>query len=640
MASAEAMRIEAITIFKQTLLEFKYDDFVEGEEPYILLDESTDDPQMKARFEQMLRKRATECGVPARMIAKILKERAQAKPKQPQQQQQPEDTYTDWEGQPITLLCGDYRTDNERLYKETQMGMELICPHPIMPTRRYININTGMESIEISFRREYWKSIIIEKGTLSNASTITQLANHGISVTSESAKQMVRYLSYIDDLNRDIIPIEEMSSHLGWIGNDKFVPYSDGITYDSRGVFDQIYRTIRQAGKYDVWLQAMKSIRAEPTSVTARIVMAASFASVLLQHFDALPFIVHLWSSQSGTGKTVAMKLAASVWADPNIGAYCRPIKSTDVGLEQLAIFTCNMPLCLDELQTIQKNKNFDDIIYGLCEGSGKTRGAKNGGIRNNSTWANTIITTGEMPIVGSQSKAGAANRVIDIECKGFVLQDAKADNRIVNANYGYAGLEFVKALIEQPELFERIEADQQIIYDNLASVGTDKQAISASILLAADHAAEQIIFKDGIRLSESDIMPFMRSNSDIDTGSKAHEYLLDWAAENRAGFIVDGDYEALKGRQLLGCVEAGKDGVTKLWIIGKAASEALASGGFNIDSYISWAHGKGILQTKNGSRKIVKHMPGTSMSARCICLELQDEPEFTQVDCGEDIPF
>lgn len=642
---SNVLSLEAISVFKEALKAFSYDDYVEGDEPYILLEESSINPDLRARYEELLKKHAISCGVSARMISQILKSRAQNALQAPATPVLPTERYTDWDGQPIALRIGDYSTDDGKLYRETPTGKMLICAHPIMPTKRYTNIDVGTESLEISFKREHWKSIIVEKGTLSSSTTIVQLANHGISVTSETARSMVNYLSYIDDLNRDLIPIEQMSSHLGWIDKQTFVPYSSGIAYDSRGAFDQIYKTIKSAGSYDVWLQTLRKIRKEETSVPVRILIAASFASVLLTHFDALPFMVHLWSTRSATGKTVAMKVAASVWADPNIGAYCRPIKSTDVGLEQLAVFTCNMPLCLDELQTIQKNKNFEDIVYGLCEGSGKTRGAKNGGIRNNQTWANCIITTGEMPIVGSKNKAGAANRVIEIECNTLVLQDAIGDNRIVNANYGYAGHEFVTALINHPDLFAAIDAEQQAIYDNLARVGTDKQAISASILLAADHAAERIIFKDGVTLSEADIMRFLRSNTEVDTGRRAHEYLIDWAIENRAGFIQSGSYDGSGSRLLLGCIEPTLDGETKLWIINKAFNDAMADGGFDPDSYLSWAENMKILQTKNGAKKINKHMPGSTITARCICLLLRDEPEinlsdFKQVDFDAGVLF
>ena len=620
---------------------FSYDDFVAGDAPYILFEESAVDPDSRARFELILKHRAKELKIPAKVIDEILRARSgnivYLQPKTA-------GGMTEWEGQPAILRTGKYIIEDGCISCEGRFGIELVCTHPIMPSRRYINIETGTEALEISFKREYWKSIVIDKGTLSSASTIVQLANHGVSVTSETAREMVKYLSYIDDLNRDLIPIEQMSNHLGWISDKDFVPYVDGVQYDSQGQFTQMYKTIGESGYYSKWLEAVKDVRAHGT-VQARITLAASFASVLLSHFDALPFFVHLWSSQSGTGKTVTMELAASVWANPQVGAYCRPLKSTDVGLEQLATFTCNLPLCLDELQSIQDKKNFDDIIYGLCEGSGKTRGARNGGLRRLQSWKNAIITTGEMPIVGSASKAGAMNRVIEIECDGPMMPDAKSVHRVVSANYGFAGKRFIEAICDK-QIMQEIETEQQELFEKLSNTGTDKQALSASILLVADHISEQIIFQDGIKLTVEDVLPYLRTHSDVDTGRRAHEYLTEWIAENRSGFIVNGDMQSFRGHAVLGCMDTDSEGtVTAAWIINKAFNSAMIDGGFNPDSYLSWALGKKLIQPKPGSKdkKTNKRIPGIGITARCVCLKfdkMDDEQLKWTVVYDENVPF
>ena len=632
----------ALQAYKEALAGFTYDDFVEGDEPYILLEDSATNAEAHARYQVLLEKRAQQCGVSIRVVRAIIKEK-QVGQNVAGTVKESTMQYFDFSGQPITLSCGKYIQQGDSICLDDKWGFETVCTHPIIPTKRYINIETETESLEISFKREHWKKIIVEKGRLANSATIIQLADHGVSVTSETARDMVKYISYIDDLNRDIIPIERMSSHLGWVNDTDFVPYVDGVEYDGQGAFLQMYKTIHEHGSYQKWLDTMRGIRAAGC-VPARVVMAASFASVLLSKFDALPFFVHLWSAQSGTGKTVTMETAASVWADPQVGAYCRPLKSTNVGLEQLAVFTCNMPLCLDELQTIQGRSGFDDIIYSLCEGSGKTRGARNGGLRHSPSWKNCIITTGEMPIIGGGSKAGAVNRVIEIECRGATLPNAKAVHKVISANYGFAGKRFIDALAIDGTI-EKVEQEQQAIFDRLSEIGTDKQALSASILLAADHAAEAIIFQDGVRLSEDDILPYLRTNSDVDSGRRAHEYLLEWVAENRQGFVFDGDLDSVKGRGVLGCIDTDKAGNAEtVWIIGKSFSQALADAGFSPDSYLSWAAGQGVIRVDKGQKKINKRIPGSGVVTRCVCLQLgadkETQEKFFTIVHDEDLPW
>ena len=88
----------------------------------------------------------------------------------------------------------------------------------------------------------------------------------------------------------------------------------------------------------------------------ARIMLAASFASALVEPCDCLPFFVHLWGGTE-SGKTVALMLAASVWASPLMGDYIRTFNSTAVAQELTAGFVNSLPLCYDELQIVKKSK-------------------------------------------------------------------------------------------------------------------------------------------------------------------------------------------------------------------------------------------------------------------------------------------
>ncbi|CDC00507.1 putative uncharacterized protein [Firmicutes bacterium CAG:41] len=187
-----------------------------------------------------------------------------------------------------------------------------------------------------------------------------------------------------------------------------------------------------------------------------------------------MPFFVHLWGDTE-TGKSVALLAAVSVWAEPVIGKYAYTFNSTDVGNELYAACLNSLPLCMDELQILNKRSDFDDIIYRLCEGTGRLRGKKDGGIQNIKTWRNCIITTGddiiyrlcegtgrlrakkdggiqniktwrnciittgERPITSMSSGGGAVNRVIEIECNGGkFFKNPREFCRTIQSNYGH----------------------------------------------------------------------------------------------------------------------------------------------------------------------------------------------------------
>ena len=58
---------------------------------------------------------------------------------------------------------------------------------------------------------------------ISSANKIVNLSKLGVSVTSENARLLVKYLSDVENLNDDEIPVQKSSSKLGWIG-DGFIP--------------------------------------------------------------------------------------------------------------------------------------------------------------------------------------------------------------------------------------------------------------------------------------------------------------------------------------------------------------------------------------------------------------------------------
>ena len=101
--------------------------------------------------------------------------------------------------------------------------------------------------------------------------------------------------------------------------------------------------------------EVTKTVR-ESASVPARIMLAAGFASVLVEPCGGLPFFVHLWGNTEG-GKTVALMLAASIWANPRLGEYVHSFNGTEVTQELSASFVNSMPLILDELQILKEKK-------------------------------------------------------------------------------------------------------------------------------------------------------------------------------------------------------------------------------------------------------------------------------------------
>ena len=429
------------------------------------------------------------------------------------------------------LQCGQWNADDTGVYKvDYNSLMQPIkikaCIHPIIPIERLINIDTNIEKIKLGFYKDKkWQYVIVEKNTIASKNKILQLANLGIEVNENNAKDLITYLSDVIELNE----IEPKTSvgHLGWIDKD-FVPYSDKYCLDIDKEFKQKIESIKENGSYEEWKKKIKELR--NNSIALRFMIASSFASVLVRIFKLNTFIVHLWG-KSGNGKTVAEMICASIWGKPD-NNFISNLSNTAIANERLCNFYRNMPILLDELQIAKtKYKTFDELIYVLTEGKGKERGTVDNGIREQTFWQTIVILNGEEPITSDTSKEGVKNRVIEINEDNQIVEDGNSTVRFIQENYGFAGKEFIK-LIENREELSTI---QQHFVDKLSDIIEYKKQINAfSIIMTADYIASKKIFNDEpITLEE--VKDFIRE--DTDETERYYNYLIDQLNINKKKF-------------------------------------------------------------------------------------------------------
>ncbi len=228
------------------------------------------------------------------------------------------DDATHFTGQPLELLTGGVWEAEDDGVRKRGGGFEdaVACPHPILPVERLVNIDTGEEKLKLAYRKgAAWRTVIAEKAVLASATKVTELSRVGVAVTSQNARSFIQYISDLENLNYDSIPERKSIGRFGHIPGEGFSPFVEGLIFDGDANFRAMFQTVHSRGSEAVWLDTIREVRR--MSVTARILLAASFASVLLDPLGCLPFFVHLWGVDSGTGKTVALMAAASVWGGP-----------------------------------------------------------------------------------------------------------------------------------------------------------------------------------------------------------------------------------------------------------------------------------------------------------------------------------
>lgn len=597
-----------------------------------------EDEIQKSRMILSLMDRAKELGVKAKFESLI---KAYKKVERDIKRQQREkavtslDNWTNFTGDYDNMYCGAWIATDSGVYAQNyQSANDIVaCYHPILPVERLKNLETGEEHLVIAYKRNnVWREVKVPKDVISSASSIIRLSKLGISVTSENAKYLVKYLSDVENLNDDHIRIQSSTSKLGW-HKQEFIPYDENIIFDGDSRFRQLFESVHESGTEEVWLHHVRELRASGRK-EIKFMLAASFASVLVGLLGGLPFFVDLWGETEG-GKSVSLMLAASVWANPDESKYIGDFKTTDVALEAKADVLNNLPMMLDDTSktSARIRDNFEGIVYDLCSGKGKSRSNKELGINRENRWKNCILTNGERPLNSYVNQGGAINRILEIECGEKVYSDPQHTVNLLKRNYGFAGRRFIE-IIKAMDV-ESIRAIQKEFQTKLFdSEKMQKQSISLSIVLTADKIATEQIFKDGEYISMDEAKEALIDRNTLSDNERCYRYILDKIAMNQQRFDADTKIEKW------GIIEHGF-----AVIYNQAFEELCKAGGFSKKAFLSWADRKALIQTQSGQLTKVKKINGNA--CRCVFLRLDDgiivdNNGFVAVDeyMQEELPF
>ncbi|MDF2908397.1 MAG: Superfamily helicase protein [Herbinix sp.] len=615
------------------------------------------DEVFRARLLLTLIDRAQELGVKGKFEI-LVKAYTKAKKKYEKEHKQEVsasttlDRTTEFDSDFGEMRCGNWIANDNGIRTFGPFGGEILaCYHPIIPVQRLINAETGREKIKLAYKKgNRWKDIIIDKGMIASANRIVGLADYGISVTSESAKNLVRYLSDIENYNMERIEVQVSTGKLGWIEKE-FMPYGKGIIFDNETRFKDTYESIHEQGSCDTWMSIVKQIR-KSERFEPKIYIAGALASVLVEPLNALPFVLNLWGD-AGKGKTVAIMLAASVWANPWGNDYVTDPKSTMTALELRMDFLNNLPMLIDDMAQL-KNKydgDFSELVYMLCSGKGKDRANVTLGLNKSTTWRNVILTNGEHSLVTETMQGGAINRIIDVRMEdGYIFENGNHIVEAIKTNYGFAGRMFIDA-IEQIGI-DQIRQIQQgylkQINDRALELGVEKeekQSLPMSVLLTADKIATDYIFEDGIYMDFNTCVDLLKNKGEVSENERAYEFILSEAAINMNKFKPDSMTGEYRG-EVWGAIEGGY-----LLIINNAFNKICERGNFSSKSFLAWATRQGLIDTQSGKNTKTKRINGSV--SRCVYLKLPTETssenmqieipeEFMKVpeDKENDIPF
>lgn len=252
-----------------------------------------------------------------------------------------------------------------------------------------------------------------------------ELARLGLSIAPGRAARD-QLASYIQ-----VWPVEARArcvERLGWHGGVYVTP-AESIGQDDEIVVFQNTHALEPAlavsGTAEEWRDSVAALAAG----NSRLVFALSvaFAGALADVVGEDSGGFHL-RGKSSSGKSTALKAAASVWGHPL--TYPRLWRATANGLEGLAALHNDGLLILDEINQMDP-KEVGEAAYLLANGQGKARATRTGAARPSARWRLLFLSAGEeslaamMARVGRTPNAGQEIRLADIEADAGAGMDA-----------------------------------------------------------------------------------------------------------------------------------------------------------------------------------------------------------------------
>ena len=390
----------------------------------------------------------------------------------------------------------------------------MLLPYDMFPVD--ILSHNGEHLVHMLAVRDYKVQAISfpQKAVVSKDETVKALAQQNVLATfgSGNDKNLYDYVrACVEKMSSEKKPIE-VPDHCGWQPNDTFVwggkiysPNKEPIEVPMPGL-ENITMNSKPAGTLENWRKFIDLlVRRKLWDHLAIILVGAG--SPLMRFTKLHGLTVHCASTDSGTGKSLALEGAASIWGHPT--HYRTGAGTSPVAMQQRLGLLHSNPLITDEITS--KNRDefewFPAFLLSMTEGRGKERmeSGANKERLNLSTWAAMAIMSSNTHAVdyltGTRKHAseGELRRLIEyiMDEKLEWTADEIEIIKSLSSNYAVAGVVLAQYMVDNIEMVDTLvlQTVRQMYTEYkapnderfwMAGVGC---AIAAGILMNNEHA-------------------------------------------------------------------------------------------------------------------------------------------------------
>lgn len=425
--------------------------------------------------------------------------------------------------------------DKELMFKE--QGKAVIVKEKLE------EVETGHQSLRVEYDNNGLKTFIIPRNELVVGSSSKWLGR-GI----DAYDYLMKILLQTIHQQEEGLPYHYVHKGVGWLeiegekvyrANEMIVPSSLNLKSKYNGALD-----IEAKGSLKDW---KKGIEEEVLGHTPlEFALCIGVVAILIGYFKQIDesLIINLFNDSS-KGKTTACMLAASISYRPRFGqnTLMSTWNNTENYLMGLLSDNYGMLTVLDEASLI-KSKDISILLYTLASGTEKGRMDSTAQLKETRVWNTCILSTGESALEEiSNQNSGLKVRKLEY---GDVMwtKDASHSDRlksIVQENYGFAGLEIARYLVDGDYLKLESEYLQhvQMFLDQCTCKNelTDRIAKKQGLILYSAQLLNQVL---GLTIDKQNLLEFLDEHNKEEQSEieeRAYDYIMQMVAKNEGKF-------------------------------------------------------------------------------------------------------
>lgn len=396
-----------------------------------------------------------------------------------------------------------WRLAQDDKHSDTQIAFRVMLP------QRFLIDLYGQElRVELCYPRgDRWEARCVPWPTVVDSRTmVAELSLYGAPVTSNTASKWVDWFEAMFRANEEQLPHVVSVARVGWHrvqGERVFVLHEpvahegsgSALAVDTRGDRRAMFGALRPRGSLAGHLDALRIAWAADPVCAAMI--CGALAATLLEPLGAPNFAISL-SGDSSRGKTSMLKIAGSVFGNPNDPQWITQWSITFAGAEQRAATLSDLPLLFDEAGG-EDAEHVEQVLYMLINGVGRTRSTRDLQLRETNSWRTIVLSTGERGLADETAATGAQVRVIQMPVGSFgalggpavdALREACAQN---SGSFGRRWIEWIISIEDWAPFRQQLTEQTQLYRERAQDPLQGRIAQYYALLTVAEQLAAQI---------------------------------------------------------------------------------------------------------------------------------------------------